>query len=88
MFAVSLGGYSLAATASLTCSRYPTTDFQKEGDEIVRFSLQHASFKKGLRLVLMFPDLAGYPVSHQCICYSENDSVPQELQNVMEEVAT
>ena len=73
------------AELSPVCS---ATDFVKEGDETVRFSLQDASFKKGLRLVVMFPDLAGYPKSHQCICYSENDSIPQDVQDVMEEVAT
>lgn len=35
----------------------------------------------------MFPELAGYPSTHQCVCYSENDSVSPEMLAIMAEVA-
>ncbi|ORY89473.1 hypothetical protein BCR35DRAFT_300675, partial [Leucosporidium creatinivorum] len=64
------------------------TGFKKEGDEQVCFTLPHDAFKKGLRLVVMFPDLAGYPNSHQCICYSENEDIPPDVEDIMGEVAS
>lgn len=66
---------------------YHTTGFKKEGDEQVCFTLPHDAFKRGLRLVIMFPDLGGYPNSHQCICYSENEDIPPDVEDIMGEVA-
>lgn len=62
-----------------------TTGFKKEDDEQVAFTLPHDAFAKGLQLVLMFPDLSGYPNSHQCMCYSENDNIPPDVEDIMSE---
>lgn len=51
------------------------------------FQLWHpASFARGLRLVLMVPEVAGYPVSHQLVCYTESEITP-EIEGVLAEIS-
>lgn len=64
----------------------PYTDFSKQSDETVQFSLVHPAFKRGLKLVIMTPEMAGYPISHQNICYSESEIGP-DVQGVMAEIS-
>ncbi|GAA6028379.1 hypothetical protein JCM8097_007003 [Rhodosporidiobolus ruineniae] len=59
-----------------------------EGDEMIRFSLKHKDYPRGLKLCLMFPELAGYPASHEVMCFSENEDIGPEVEEVMGEVAT
>ncbi|GAA5872831.1 hypothetical protein JCM8547_005715 [Rhodosporidiobolus lusitaniae] len=65
-------------------------DFKRdEGDETVRFSLAHADYpNRGLRLSLMFPELGGYPQSHEVMCFSENETLTLEVEEAMGEVAS
>lgn len=60
-------------------------DFQKQGDETVQFSLVHPAYRKGLKLVIMFPELAGYPYSHDVLCFSESE-IGQDVEGVLGEV--
>ncbi|SGY22977.1 BQ5605_C019g08878 [Microbotryum silenes-dioicae] len=59
-------------------------NFRKDED-MVQFTLAHAANK--LRFVIMFPELGGYPRSHQCVCYSENEAIEGEIEQVMSEIA-
>ncbi|GAA5975703.1 hypothetical protein JCM11641_005842 [Rhodosporidiobolus odoratus] len=59
-----------------------------EGDDMIRFSLKHKSFPRGLRIALMFPELSGYPSGHEVLCFSENEDIGPEVEEVMEEVAS
>ncbi|SCV71838.1 BQ2448_4532 [Microbotryum intermedium] len=61
------------------------TNFRKDED-VVQFTLAHAGTK--LRFVIMFPELGGYPRSHQCVCYTENEVVEPEIEQVMSEIPT
>ncbi|GAA5978067.1 hypothetical protein JCM5350_007386 [Sporobolomyces pararoseus] len=56
-----------------------------EGEDTVRFSLKLPTYK--LKISLMFPEMSGYPSSHEVMCFSENESLPDEVGPVMEEVA-
>ncbi|GAA6000083.1 hypothetical protein JCM10207_006044 [Rhodosporidiobolus poonsookiae] len=58
-----------------------------EGDDMVRFTLKHANFPRGLKLALMFPELGGYPQTHEVMCFSENEDIGPEIEEVMGEVA-
>ncbi|BGP16562.1 hypothetical protein JCM10213_000526 [Rhodosporidiobolus nylandii] len=59
-----------------------------EGEDSVRFSLKHPDYPRGLKLVLMFPELAGYPASHEVMCFSENEDIGSVVEEVMSEVAS
>ena len=40
-----------------------------------------------LKISLMFPELSGYPASHEVMCFSENESLTPQVELVMEEIA-
>lgn len=62
-------------------------DFKREDEETIHFTLVHSGFpKRGLRLVLMLPEVAGYPLKHQVVCYTQSEIGP-EIEAVMAEVA-
>lgn len=66
----------------------PPAGFKRdEGDEMVRFSLRHPKFARGLKLSLMFPELGGYPNTHEVMCFTENEDVPHEVEVALGEVA-
>ena len=46
----------------------------------------HSGFPHGLKLVLDTPDLGGYPLSHQVVCYSASE-IGSDVQAVLEEIA-
>ncbi|GAA5835600.1 hypothetical protein JCM3766R1_006458 [Sporobolomyces carnicolor] len=56
-----------------------------EGDDTVRFSMNLEAYK--LKISLMFPELSGYPASHEVMCFSENESLAPQVELVMEEIA-
>ncbi|KAI5478234.1 ubiquitin-conjugating enzyme E2 Q [Pseudohyphozyma bogoriensis] len=62
-------------------------NFEPQGDESVQFTLVHPAYKRGLRLVLMVPEHAGYPSSHQMLCYAESEIGP-DVEEVLAEVAS
>ena len=73
------------ATALMACCGI---DFKREDEETITFTLVHSAFpKKGLKLVLMLPEVAGYPIKHQTVCYTQSEITP-EIEAVMAEVAT
>lgn len=54
---------------------------------MIRFSLAHPTYRnKGLKLALMFPELGGYPNGHEVMCFSENETISPEIEEVMGEV--
>ncbi|BGP24987.1 hypothetical protein JCM10295v2_003907 [Rhodotorula toruloides] len=64
------------------------TGFMRDdGDDMVRFSLKHPEFPRGLKLSLMFPELSGYPNTHEVMCFTENEDVPHEVEVALGEVA-
>ncbi|BGP08426.1 hypothetical protein JCM10049v2_004273 [Rhodotorula toruloides] len=64
------------------------TGFKRDdGDDMVRFSLKHPKFPRGLKLSLMFPELGGYPKTHEVMCFTENEDVPPEVEVALGEVA-
>jgi ubiquitin-conjugating enzyme E2 Q len=61
-------------------------DFKRdEGEDTVRFTVKLPTFQ--LKISLMFPELSGYPSTHEVMCFSENESLPSEVEAVMEEIA-
>lgn len=65
----------------------PGKDFKREDEETIHFTLVHPGFpKRGLRLVIMLPEVAGYPIKHQVVCYTQSEIGP-EIEAVMAEVA-
>ncbi|GAA5904071.1 hypothetical protein JCM6882_003817 [Rhodosporidiobolus microsporus] len=65
------------------------TKFKRdEGEDTVRFSLKHPDFPRGLKIVLMYPELGGYPTSHDVMCFSENEDLGPHVEEVMGEVAS
>ncbi|GAA5881505.1 hypothetical protein JCM1840_007127 [Sporobolomyces johnsonii] len=58
-----------------------------EGDDMIRFSLVHPDYPRGLKLSLMFPELGGYPNSHESMCFSENENISPQVEAIMAEVA-
>ncbi|GAA5950707.1 hypothetical protein JCM21900_000486 [Sporobolomyces salmonicolor] len=58
-----------------------------EGDDMIRFSLVHPDYPHGLKLSLMFPELGGYPNSHDSMCFSENENISPQVEAIMAEIA-
>ncbi|GJN90810.1 hypothetical protein Rhopal_003824-T1 [Rhodotorula paludigena] len=58
-----------------------------DGDEMIRFSLKHPKFPRGLKISLMFPELGGYPNGHEVMCFTEHEDVPEDVETVLPEVA-
>ncbi|GAA6008198.1 hypothetical protein JCM11491_001926 [Sporobolomyces phaffii] len=56
-----------------------------EGEDTVRFSIKLPTFR--LKISLMFPEMSGYPSSHEVMCFSENENLAPEVEAVMSEVA-
>ncbi|BGP40452.1 hypothetical protein JCM10450v2_004434 [Rhodotorula kratochvilovae] len=58
-----------------------------EGDDAVRFALEHPKFPRGLRISLLFPELGGYPNSHEVVAFTEHEEVPDEVSAALHEVS-
>lgn len=66
----------------------PSSDFKRDdGDEMIRFSLKHPKFPRGLKISLMFPELGGYPNGHEVMCFTEHEDLPEDVETVLPEVA-
>ncbi|KAM0753059.1 hypothetical protein T439DRAFT_323673 [Meredithblackwellia eburnea MCA 4105] len=61
------------------------TNLRRE-DEQITLSLVHPAFTNGLKLVIVIPDLQGYPKSHQALCYSESE-IGSDIESILQEVA-
>ncbi|GAA5820502.1 hypothetical protein JCM11251_003020 [Rhodosporidiobolus azoricus] len=67
----------------------PLSNYKRdEGEDTIRFSLKHPDFPRGLKLVLMFPELGGYPNTHEVMCFSENEDLGPHVEEVIGEVAS
>ncbi|GAA6050354.1 hypothetical protein JCM3770_002978 [Rhodotorula araucariae] len=63
-------------------------DFKRdEGDDAVRFALEHPNFPRGLRISLLFPELGGYPNGHEVVAFTEHEQVPDEVSTALHEVS-
>ncbi|GAA6060017.1 hypothetical protein JCM10212_001175 [Sporobolomyces blumeae] len=59
-----------------------------EGEDTIRFLLHlPAPSQTVLRLCLMFPELSGYPSSHEVMCFAENEQLDANVELVLSEVA-
>ncbi|GAA5944159.1 hypothetical protein JCM3775_001084 [Rhodotorula graminis] len=58
-----------------------------EGDDAVRFALEHPKFPRGLRISLLFPELGGYPLGHEVVAFTEHEEVPDEVSVALQEVS-
>ncbi|GAA5856066.1 hypothetical protein JCM9279_006494 [Rhodotorula babjevae] len=58
-----------------------------EGDDAVRFALEHPKFARGLRVSLLFPELGGYPLAHEVVAFTEHEEVPDEVSVALQEVS-
>lgn len=77
------GTRSLGADLAL-----PRADFKRdEGDDAVRFALEHPNFPRDLRISLLFPELGGYPQNHEVVAFTEHEEVPDEVSAALHEVS-
>lgn len=58
-----------------------------EGDDMIQLVLKHPDFARGLKISLYFPELSGYPKSHETMCFSGDEEVPDSVQAAISEVA-
>ncbi|GAA5983163.1 hypothetical protein JCM10908_000179 [Rhodotorula pacifica] len=58
-----------------------------EGDDMVQLVLKHPDFPRGLKLSLYFPELSGYPKSHEAMGFAGDEDVPESVQAAISEVA-
>lgn len=65
-----------------------TAEFERWGDEEMRFRVVHPAYKDGLKLVLGLPEISGYPTTHQMYCITEAETIGPDVQAVLEEIAT
>ncbi|GAA5925491.1 uncharacterized protein JCM15063_005038 [Sporobolomyces koalae] len=56
-----------------------------DAEDVVRFTLRLSS--GNLKISLMFPELSGYPSSHDVMCFSENESLEPRIESVLSEVS-
>ena len=54
---------------------------------MIQLVLKHPDFARGLKISLYFPELSGYPKSHETMCFSGDEDVPDSVQAAISEVA-
>ncbi|BGP55681.1 hypothetical protein JCM8202v2_003288 [Rhodotorula sphaerocarpa] len=66
----------------------PVAAFTRDGaDDLVQITLRHQAFPRGLNISLYFPELSGYPRTHEVLCFAGEEEVFEEVQAAVEEIA-
>jgi hypothetical protein len=60
-------------------------DFKRQGDDSVAFHLKHPSHPRGVDIVLMTPELGGYPRTHQTSCYAL-DPPTSDIETITDQI--
>lgn len=62
--------------------------FTRDGaDDLVQITLRHHAFPRGLNISLYFPELSGYPRTHEVLCFAGEEELSEEVQAAVEEIA-